>query len=298
MIYYTILIISTLIATGKALICKIIGAENTTKKEKLLFNLKAFFVAFLCSLIFIISNLSQLFTISTFSFVLSIIFAISVTFTQIAQMKSMGNGPASTVTLIYSTAFLIPIIYSFIALNEDISIAQCLGVLLLAVALVLSVWKKEEKRELKRWLPAAILSMFGSGISAIIQKSHQNSVYSDEIYIFLVYCLFFSTIFTSVAYRFTKKTNEHENAHTNENRKLLIKFIMPLCFGVCIGILNYLNLMLSGKLPSVILFPTYNVGSLLLVSITSFVIYKERTTGVQKVGFCMGVVAILIIGLL
>ena len=60
MIYYFILIISTLIATGKALICKIIGAGNTTKKEKLLFNLKAFFVAFLCSLIFIISNLSQL----------------------------------------------------------------------------------------------------------------------------------------------------------------------------------------------------------------------------------------------
>ena len=117
MIYYIILIISTLIATGKALICKIIGAGNTTKKEKLLFNLKAFFVAFLCSLIFIISNLSQLFTISNFSFVLSIIFAISVTFTQIAQMKAMGNGPASTVTLIYSTAFLIPIIYSFIVVH-------------------------------------------------------------------------------------------------------------------------------------------------------------------------------------
>ena len=298
MIYYTILVITTLIATGKALMCKIIGAETTTKREKLLLNFKAFFVAFLCSLIFIINNISQLFSISLFSFVLAIVFAISATLTQLAQMKSMGNGPASIVTLIFSTAFLIPIIYSSIALNEGVSIPQWLGVLLLAVALTLAVWKKEEKKSLKLWLPAAILAMICSGTSAIIQKTHQNSAHSEEIYGFVVCCLFFSTVFTAVAYLLTKETIEHENVNINKNKKLLVKLIMPLCLGACTGTLNYLNLMLSGKLPSVIMFPTYNVGSLLLVSLISFVVFKEKTTGVQKIGFCMGVVAILIIGLL
>ena len=297
MIYYIILIIATLIAAGKALMCKAIGAVDTTKKEKLSLNLKAFFVAFCCSLLFVANDISQIFSISTFSFVLSILFAISVSVTQIAQMKSMGNGPASIVTLIFSSAFLIPIIYSFIALSEEVSIAQWIGVALLAVALTLSVWKKEEKKSLKCWLPAAIIAMICSGTSAIIQKNHQSSIYAEEIYAFLVCCLFFSTIFTGVAYLLTRETAEEKNAKV-KNKKKLVELVLPLCLGACSAILSYLNLMLSGKLLSVVQFPTYNVGSLLLVSIISFVFYKEKTTHIQKIGFCLGIVAILIIGLL
>ena len=191
---------------------------------------------------------------------------------------------------------MIPIIYSFIALNEEVSIAQWIGVALLAVALTLSVWKKEEKKSLKCWLPAAIIAMICSGTSAIIQKNHQSSIYAEEIYAFLV-CLFFSTIFTGVAYLLTRETAEEKNVKV-KNKKKLVELVLPLCLGACSAILSYLNLMLSGKLLSVVQFPTYNVGSLLLVSIISFVFYKEKTTHIQKIGFCLGIVAILIIGLL
>ena len=51
MIYCLILIISTLIATSKALLCKVIGSENTTKKDTMLLNFKAFFVAFFSRLL-------------------------------------------------------------------------------------------------------------------------------------------------------------------------------------------------------------------------------------------------------
>lgn len=298
MIYYLILIISTLIATSKALICKVLGSGNTTKKDIMLLNFKTFFVAFLCSLIFVINDSSQLFSISTFSIVLSILFAVSVTVTQIFQMKAMGKGPASIVTLVLSSAFLIPIIYSLFALDESVSIAQWGGIALLAVSLVLSIGKKEDKRALKSWLPASLIAMMCSGISAIIQKNHQSSVHSDEIYAFLVCCLFFSTVFTAVAYLLTSKVDKKKETTVSINKEKLRRFILPLSLGVCVVALNYFNLMLSGKLPSVIHFPTYNVGSLLLVSVISFIIFKEKMKPIQKIGFSFGVISILIIGLL
>ena len=297
MIYYLLLILTTLIATGKALLCKAIGTEKISKKEKMLLNSKSFFVAFLIAVVFIIDKLPQLFSISLYSLILSICFAISLTVTQLMQMRAMGNGPASTVTLIYSSGFLIPIIYSLIFLSERVSFAKWIGVALLLIALVLSVAKKEEKKSLIFWLPAAIISMLGSGISAIIQKNHQSSQYSEEIYVFIVYCLFFSTVFSFVAHLLFKKPSE-EKREIAKKQLILSKLILPLCLGVCVVLSNFLNLILAGKLPSVVLFPIYNVGSLLLVSLISFVIYKEKATATKSVGFCIGVIAILIIGML
>ena len=72
---------------------------------------------------------------------------------------------------------------------------------------------------------------------------------------------------------------------------------MPICLGVCVGALNLLNLNLSGKIPSVILFPIYNVGSLLLTTVISSVIYKDKISKRQSVGFVIGIVAILIVGI-
>ena len=297
MIYYILLILTTLIATGKALLCKAIGTEKTSKKEKMLLNSKVFFVAFLISFIFVIDKLPQLFSISLYSLVFSICFAISLTVTQLMQMKAMGNGPASTVTLIFSSGFLIPIIYSLIFLSEKVSFAKWIGVALLLLALVLSVAKKEEKKSLIAWLPAAIISMVGSGISAIIQKNHQSSQYSGEIYAFIVYCLFFSTVLSFVAHLLLKEPC-NKKIEIAKKQVILSKLILPLCLGVCVVLSNFFNLILAGKLPSVVLFPIYNVGSLLLVSMISFVIYKEKATVIQSVGFCIGVIAILIIGML
>lgn len=279
------------------MLCKAIGTEKTSKKEKMLLNSKVFFVAFLISFIFVIDKLPQLFSISLYSLVFSICFAISLTVTQLMQMKAMGNGPASTVTLIFSSGFLIPIIYSLIFLSEKVSFAKWIGVVLLLIALVLSVAKKEEKKSLIAWLPAAIISMLGSGISAIIQKNHQSSQYSGEIYAFIVYCLFFSTVLSFVAHLLLKEPC-NKKIVIAKKQVILSKLILPLCLGVCVVLSNFFNLILAGKLPSVVLFPIYNVGSLLLVSMISFVIYKEKATVIQSVGFCIGVIAILIIGML
>lgn len=59
MLDYLTLAFSTLFATGKALFCKALGTGRYSKKEVAVLNFKSFFVAFLCSLLFVAGEMGR-----------------------------------------------------------------------------------------------------------------------------------------------------------------------------------------------------------------------------------------------
>ena len=67
--------------------------------------------------------------------------------------------------------------------------------------------------------------------------------------------------------------------------------------GLCVGFLNILNLTLAGKLPAVIQFPIYNIGGMILTGVLGAILFGEKNTKKQLIGFGIGCVSILIIGL-
>ena len=297
MIDYFILVLSTLLATGKALFCKALGMGNYTKKETAVLNFKSFLVAAACALLFVIGKAEQLISISSFSLTLSVIFGFVVALTQIMQAKAMGTGATSIVSLIYSCGFLIPIFYGLAFLNEGVSAFQWLGIAVLIVALYLIVYKGGVKSKTLIWLPFAVIAMIGSGTNAVFQKIHQLSEHKDELFVFVVYALFFSAVFTGIA-SLIIVDNGHSSSEITKKQKAFKNIIIPLGLGISVGLLNFTNLFLAGKLPSVIHFPIFNVGSMLLASGISAFIYKDMPTKRQGVGFVIGVAAILIIGIL
>lgn len=296
MINYLLLALSTLAASSKALLCKVLGVGRYSAKQALLLNCRSFVVAFLCSLLFVLNRVSELFTISSFSLILAAFFGLSIALTQILQARAMGNGPASMVTMIYSCGFLVPIFYGLVFWEDRVSLFQWLGIAMLLVVLFLCVEPKGGRGAVGKWLPFALLTMLGSGTNAIFQKTHQYSEHAAELPFFLVYALLFSAIFTGV---FSLVVHEKAPPTTPAPQKRTAQRIwVPLCLGVCVGVMNFLNLYLSGKLPSAVLFPVCNIGSMLLTSMISAIIYKDIPTKKQGVGFALGIVAILIIGLL
>mgnify|MGYP003293757433 CR=1 FL=1 len=298
MLNYLLLVLSMITASGKALFGKVVGRGAKTINESLKQNFLSFVVAFVCSLFFVLGKL-KIFTVSSFTLILSVVFALSVSLTQITQSKAMGLGASSIVSLIYSFGFVLPIVFAFIVWGESVSIFQIAGLVLLVVSLVLIVYKKGEKS--KRgwaWFILALVAMIGSGTNAILQKIHQRSPYFEELELFLVYATFFSMIFTFIAFLITKRKKNEEQTEEENKPSLLKRLIGPIGLGVCVCALNFVNLYLAGKLPSIIQFPIYNVGNLLLTTVVSAIIFKDKTSVQQKIGLGIGVVAILIIGLL
>ncbi len=293
---YGILVLSTLMASGKALFCKVIGTGERTKRERMALNFQSFLVAFICALCFVLPQLPSLFTISSFSLFLSIAFGFSVALTQVMQSKAMGLGPSALVTFIYTCGFTVPLVYGILFWQESWSVFQVVGVLLLIVSLVLAMEKTKEKKRGFGWFVFAVIAMLGSGANAILQKAHQRSEFAEELPFFLVLALFFSAVFTGIATLLMPK--ETEKRETEKPKTLLQKIGPSIGLGVCVGSLNFLNLHLAGKLPSVILFPTYNVGSMLLTTVIASFLYKEKLTKKQTISFFIGIAAIIMIGLL
>ncbi len=299
MLNYVLLVLSMITASGKALFGKAVGKGTKTLNDSLKQNFQAFAVAFVCSLFFIIGKFDRLFCVSPFTLILSLVFALSVALTQITQSKAMALGASSVVSLIYSFGFVLPIVFALIAWGEEVSTWQWIGLGFLVVSLVLIVYKKGEKTKRNLvWFILAIVAMIGSGTNAILQKIHQRSPHFGELEVFLVYATFFSMLFTFIAFIITMRKKTEEQIEAEKQTSLLKKLIGPIGLGVCVCALNFINLYLAGKLPSVIQFPIYNVGNLLLTTIISAIIYKDKTTILQKIGLCVGVVAILVIGLL
>ena len=288
---YLLLTAATLCASGKALFCKVVG--STSGRRMYLANFKSFAVAAGIAAAFVLAKEGNAFRVSPFTMILSAIFALSVFFSQLNQMKAMAEGPATLTTLIYASSFLIPIIFGAVALDERISPVQYVGVGLMLISLFLMVWQKDTQKIHWRWLLFAMLAFLGSGINAVLQKIHQASDYRDELTGFLFYALMLSGILSLAVYLLYPGKRETER----EEQQGLMQKLSPVPLGICVGFLNFLNLMLAGKLPSVIQFPVYNIGSLILTGVISVIIFKERLSGQKLAGFCLGVLAILLIGL-
>lgn len=287
---YFLLMISTLMATGKSVIFKKIGTDTSSTKQLLLFNSFSFVLATIIAFISTGFAFEKLICISKFSLVMSVLFASSIIITYLTQIKSMAMGQASSTILIYSCGFLIPIFFGVFCYGEEISVVQIISIFVLLLSLFLIINPRRQAGFSVKWLIFSILSMIGSGTTAILQKIHQRSSFADEFSLMLFWTFLFASIVLFVIALIIRHVEQPKKITKNDIGSASLS-------GIFIGILNILNLRLAGKLPAVILFPTYNVGSIILSGIICAFLFKERNTKKQNIGFAIGCIAILFIGL-
>ena len=285
---YLLLTFATLASATKALFCKRIGTENGSDRRFFELNSLIFLGAAITAVI--LSPLIGGVHFSLVTLLLSIVFATSLTFTQIFQMYAMRHGPASITTLIYSFGFLVPIVYGFFALNEEISAFQIIGIFVAALSLIFITDPRMDRRIGKLWLLLSLLAALGSGINAVLQKVHRSLTPESEIGGFLVLAFLFSALLSfAVSRRYPPCATDSP---------IVKRIPFTLFSGFAIGVLNNMNLLIAGRLPAVIQFPIYNIGSMILVGLCGKFMFGDRLTLKQTAGFGIGCAAILIIGLL
>lgn len=286
---YLLLFLSVITAAGKAITGKKVGTDSKTLKRVFRLNCLIYAIALVVIFLSMYPNFSAVFSLSSYSLTLAVVFAAVMLFTQITQIKAMSTGSSSVTILIFSCGFLIPTFYSAIVYQEAISPAQLPGIGLILLSLFLIINPKDAKFS-PSWLVWTLLSMTGSGVSAILQKVHQKSPYAHELSPYLVAVFVVALSFSAIAYALLPKKEVD-----SEPRK--ISLLPAIISGLCVGIVNILNLYLSGKIPAVIQFPVYNIGNMILTGVLGALIFREKHTIKQFIGFGIGCLGILLIGL-
>ena len=288
---YFLLTLSTLMATGKSVIFKKIGVDSKSARQFFRLNGVSFLIAAITVILISGFNFSNLVNISSYSVMMSFLFAFSIIFTYLTQIKALSLGNASSTMLIYSCGFLLPIFFSVIVYNEKISGIDIFSMLLLLISLFLIINPKKESKTSVKWLLFSFASMTGSGTTAILQKIHQYSLFADEFISLSVWEFIIACIALSILMFISPKAPQHQRITKHE-------LSVGVLNGIFLGTLNLLNITLAGKLPAIILFPVYNIGSIILTGILCTMIYKEKDTKKEIIGFTTGCIAILLIGIL
>ena len=292
---YLLLALATLAASGKSIVCKKIGNDTRNVRQVMFFNSNIYLFASLIILICFSAKIKSFFEISAFSFWFSLVFAAFLLLTQMLQIYSMSSGFASLTSLIFSCGFLIPIFFSALFLDEPLSVWQIIGIAILLLSLAVVLKPSKDGSFSVAWLILAVGSMLSSGITAVIQKIHQNSDFKEELAPFVFYALLFSAVFSFILSFLIKGSGEARRTEIYKSKSVLL---LMLADGIIVGGLNYANLSLAGAIPAVIHFPVYNVLSMILTAIAGRVFFGEMIGRRRLIGFGIGLAAITVIGLL
>lgn len=218
-------------------------------------------------------------------FILSFLYGLCTFLSQIFYIKAVKDGPVSVCSLIYSCGFIIPTVFAAIAFKENVTLLKIVGILLLVLCTFLASYQKE-KTDKCNWLIPACLAMLSSGTVGVLQKTVRQFYpkwYMDE-YLFLAFT--FMLIISITAMKLSKPV------YREFNKRYI--HILTLFLAVCVVGANKLNLQLSGIMPGVIFFPAVNGGCLVLSSVMSRVIFRERFSKVKMLGLIGSVVAIVL----
>ncbi len=183
-------------------------------------------------------------------------------------------------SLFMKLGILIPMLVSIFIFKELPSIIQLTGFIIAIISIIFMNIKKEETNINFKFglLLLLIINVITDTMSKIFDEVG-NTILSEQ---FLFYTFLFAFILCIVL-TFIKKQNFYKN---------------EVIYGLLIGIPNYYSarflLESLQSVPAVIVYPTYSVGTIIVVTIVGIFIFKETLYKYQKISM-IGILITLIL---
>ncbi|MDO4488527.1 MAG: EamA family transporter [Eubacteriales bacterium] len=201
-------------------------------------------------------------------------------------------GPISiSVLLINLITLIISSLSGPIIWGEAITLFQILGIVMAMASMALLTEKSVVKKASFMWVVTLILSGISAGVQGPIQKVLTNSAYAGERQEFVLYTFIFSTIASIILLLFVNGAMKEKRSF-KFNKGITFLFILQAVLSL---FLNINNLKLVGELPTTVFFPAYTVGGLLLSSVISIYLFREKPTVRRIIGLVIGLVSLLFI---
>ncbi len=278
----TVLLIITSITTMVLQNCLFNNSCKTSLKTAKYINLFNIMVYSVCVLLFGILLLKE--KISAFTVLLGLLFGVVTALSNLFKMLSLSNGPMNITLLVTTSSMIIPTM-SGIFFGEAFSLAKLCIVLILIGFIYLSVSKRDDTKISKKWFLFCLLAFLFQGTVGVLQKIHQTSVHKTEVSGFL-----FIAFICAIVFCFLR--NRGCDQKITLDKKTV--FIGLICGGCTFG-MNYINLKLSGLLPSQLFFPLVNGSAIVLSSLMSIILFKERLSKRQTIGLVGGILSLIAI---
>ena len=256
-----------------------------------LFNL--FSATVWCVCLFIINGCKLSFTQDAvlWGFVYGVVQALFILF----KTGAMNSGPVAVTTMIGNCSMLVSVVACLFLWGEPISLADVAGLALLMVGILMTTFKRSNGTFTKKWpVLSFFFLLFAAGVG-ITFKAFSKSASAQAGDMMLVAAVVMLISYSILCF-FTNGFSRMSRGVSKSERLTFVLF--ALTSGLFSCVYNRMNIFLSGELDGVIFFPSFNGGVVVLSTVLSVILLRERLMARQIVGICMGVVGICIIGIL
>jgi len=224
--------------------------------------------------------------ISMFSLLLGIVFGVITMLNNTYSLLAFSKGPMNLTDLIITSSMLIPTISGAVFFQEAFSVPKIIITVFLIFFIQLSVKNTDNGAGINQsWLICCLITFMTQGAIGVLQKFHQASVYKDELSGFLAVAFF-----VSMCGSFLVSSGQKSEQKSKFKPK---HYMIALIGGICLFAMNYLNLKLSGMLPSQLFFPLSAGSGAIIIQFVSYFVFHETLTTKQMIGIIGGIISLI-----
>lgn len=231
------------------------------------------------------------FEVSAYSVILAVIFALVTTTSQYFYLKALNLGTLSFSTFFSGCGLVIPTICGIFFWGEEPTKYQMIALPMLIISMALALQLGSKKLSVK-WLFMSIGTLIFTGLIGVLQSLHQMSEYKGELMQFLFISFVFMALFNMIFCGVRGKINEKPTYKFKSRAS-----VTAIVSGIFMGVVNILNLYLSGVMPKIIFFPLVNGGLIFVSLLAALVIFREKLSLKQWIGIILGIAALCMIGI-
>ena len=230
----------------------------------------------------------------------SIGFAVAYTVALVFSQYALQTGSLAITSLILSYSLLVPTFYGILFLNEVPGWSFWVGIILLVISIFLMNYSSESGKEnvkkekvSVKWIVFVILAFIGNGMCSTAQTIQLNAFKDFEYPMnseFMILALVISSVSMFIISLFSEK------------KDVVISVKHGWYFAVLCGAFNGLTnllvmLMQKMGLPVSILFPCVSGGGMIITYVVSRMLFKEKMTRAQTIGFFVSVASVVFLNL-
>ena len=232
------------------------------------------------------------FSFSVFSVLLGAALAVANILSLEGLLQAQACGSFAYTSVIVALSAIIPSMSGPVLFGEKVTVSQFAGIGLMIICIILSPGNDGgERRAVNlKWLLFCTVAFVFSGAVGVVQKIHQNNAaHKAEMPTLLLTCFFVSFALSGI--RLITERGRMKKSGESLNKLTLAVLLFPAVSGLCFAFPHTINLFLSGRLASVVFFPTINLCPMLLTMLYAVFGFKERLTAKQWAGIAVGILS-------
>lgn len=208
---------------------------------------------------------------------------------QLAYLTALSAGPLSLTGLVNNLAMVVPIAVSAIFYKEPLSALRIAGIILTIVALFINTKVDADSHISKKWCIIIALSFIANGLVASTTKIYSYNVGGNESFSFVACSYLTAAVLSAIVYLVFKLNNKPK---TFKYRPTV--FALTAIVGILLGSFQSLYTYASSIIDGTLLFPAYNGGATLLVTLSGVILFREKLSKRQLLGVLTGAAAIIL----